>query len=209
MLAQDPADARADLRAGPRATVLARVVTEVLAPAVLTVSLLLLVGAWTADSWRRGLVHGLLAAFFAGLLPAAVLLVAVRRGHVGNRHVTTRAERPAVMALGLVSVVTGLVALVLAGASRELVVLVVAMAVGVLVGLGVSSFWKISIHTASAAGAVASLALLVHPGLVVTAPLVVLSAWSRVALGHHTVGQVGVGAAVGAVVATATIVVLQ
>jgi membrane-associated phospholipid phosphatase len=58
--------------------------------------------------------------------------------------------------------------------------------------------WKISIHCAVASGSVAILALTYGP-LVLGGYLVVgLLAWSRVALGDHTVAQVVVGAVLGA-----------
>lgn len=82
------------------------------------------------------------------------------------------------------------------------------MVAGVAVALAVSVFWKISIHTACVAGSVCVLAILVHPALMACAPVIVATAWARVALREHTLAQVVAGAAVGAVTAGTVLVLV-
>ena len=184
----------------------ARAITEVLAPVVLIFVVLLVVAIHATGDWLRGLWMGLLAAFFAGGLPYLVLITLVRRGRLADRHLSLRHERPAMMLFGLVSVSVGLWAMNALGAPGELLALVIAMVAGVAVALAISSFWKISIHTACVAGTVTVLAMLVHPVLALLAPLVVATAWARVALRDHTAAQVIAGAVVGAGVAAAVLV---
>lgn len=174
----------------------ARVVTEVMAPVVLVVVVTFVVAIHAAGS-GRGLLLGVVAMFFAAGLPYAILQVGIRRGVLGDRHLTQRHQGPVMMTIGLVSIVVGLLALSLLDAPRALFALVWGICAAVAVCLAVTLRWKISIHTACAGGVVAALAVLVNPWLLVVAPLVVLVAWSRVGLGDHTTRQVVVGAAVG------------
>jgi len=183
----------------------ARLITELLAPIVLIFVLLVVVAVDSTGSLVRGLVLGLVAAFFAGGLPYAVLILGVRRGRFGDRHLTRRQERPALMALGLASVIAGYFVMRWLAAPGALLALVVAMVAGVAVALAVSLFWKISVHTACVAGSVCVLAILVHPATLVLAPLIVATAWARVTLRDHTPAQVLVGAFVGAAVAGAVV----
>jgi hypothetical protein len=113
------------------------------------------------------------------------------------------------MAIALASVVVGLLVPRLLDAPRDLFALLTSMVAGVAVALAVTSFWRISIHAASAAGTVACLAILVSSWWLLLAPLVVLTGWARVEIRDHTAGQVFVGAVVGAVVATGVLLLVD
>lgn len=180
---------------------LARVSTEVFSPAYLVVGLQLLVGAATADSIPAGLAWGGLSALFAGVLPYAFLLHGVRRGRYGDRHVKVREQRMIPLLFAGGCVVTGLALLALLGAPRELTALAVAMLTGLVVTLAVTTVWKISVHTAVAAGTAVILTLVFGAALAVVWPIVAVTAWSRVVLRDHTVAQVLAGAVMGALVA--------
>jgi membrane-associated phospholipid phosphatase len=105
------------------------------------------------------------------------------------------------MLMGIASVLGGLGLLVTLRAPQELLALVAAMTVGLSVSLLVTLWWKVSVHTAVAAGAVTVLALVFGPALLAAWPLAGLIGWSRVQLGDHTPAQVLVGAVLGAAVA--------
>jgi len=111
----------------------------------------------------RGAGYAAVAIFFAAALPYAGLLVGVRRGRFADRHVRMRAQRPALLAFTLASVLTGLGALWALHAPRALFALMAAMVAGMAVTLLVSTAWKTSIHTSCVAGSVVSLALIVSP----------------------------------------------
>ncbi|MEV4479993.1 phosphatase PAP2 family protein [Micromonospora coxensis] len=184
---------------GP-ATRLARLVTELTAPAVL-VSVLTLVVGWQAARGARGLAWGLLATLFASGIPFAYILGGVRRGRLTDHHVGVREQRRVPLLFGLASAAAGLALLAALGAPRPVVALVAAGVVGLVVAVAVSHWWKMSIHTAVASGAVVVLALTFGPRLLAVAALPVLAGWSRVRLRAHTVPQVVVGGIVGAAVA--------
>ena len=179
---------------------MARLVTEVMSPVVLIVAVILIVAVHSAGL-VRGLALGLVAFFFAGGLPYGLVLIGVRRGLLTDHHISRREQRPPVMAIALASVVCGLLVLRWLDAPRALFALMAAMVAGLVVALAITSFWKISIHAATAAGTVASLAILVSPWWLIASPLVVLTGWARVEIRDHTPVQVLVGAIVGAVVA--------
>jgi hypothetical protein len=181
----------------------ARAVTELLAPAVLVGTLLVVLG-WHSAGYRPiGLVHGMIAGLFESALPFAYILRGVRAGRLTDHHIGVRQQRLGPLLVGAGSVIAGLVILIVLGASRPLLAAVVAGGVGLIVAAGISHWWKMSIHTAVAAGAATILALVFDSALLVGAafPLVVAVAWSRTRLRDHTVAQVSVGMVVGAAVA--------
>jgi membrane-associated phospholipid phosphatase len=180
---------------------LARLITEVLAPAHLVIGLLAVVAWDSAATWASRLLWGAVAATFAGVLPLAYLLRGARQGRWEDQHVGEREKRPAVILVILASVLIGTALLAATGAPRELLALLAAMVAGLLVTLAVTVVWKISVHAAVAAGTVVVLTLVFGPALSILWLLVGLLGWSRVALGDHTVGQVIGGALAGGVVA--------
>lgn len=173
----------------------ARRCTDLLEPTNWLIVTVLAVG-WHADG-RAGLGWGLLAAVFAGVVPAAFLSYGVRRGLWDDR--TVGARRPRLVVLGFItaSVAAGLVVLLVAGAPRLLTGYLAFMLGSVAVLAAITFVWKISIHCAVASGSVAILAVTFGPPVLSAYALVAVLAWSRVALGDHSVGQVIAGAALG------------
>jgi membrane-associated phospholipid phosphatase len=186
---------------------MARLVTEVMSPIVLIAVVTLIVAVHSAGA-VRGLALGLVAVFFAGGFPYGLVLIGVRRGLLTDHHISRREQRPRIMAIALASVAVGLLVLRWLDAPRALFALVVAMVAGLAVALAITSFWKISIHAASAAGTVACLAILVSPWWLLLAPLVVLTGWARVEIRDHTPVQVSAGAIVGAGVAAGVLLLV-
>ncbi|MEH0842581.1 phosphatase PAP2 family protein [Micromonospora sp. CPCC 205711] len=184
---------------GP-ATRLARLVTEVTAPAVLVTALTVAV-AWHGAGGPHGLAWGLLATVFASGIPFAYIVGSVRRGRLTDHHVGLREQRRVPLLFGLASAAAGLALLAALGAPRPVLALVAAGVVGLVVAVTVSHWWKMSIHSAVATGTVVVLALTFGPRLLVVAPLLPVVGWSRVRLRDHTVAQVVVGGAVGGLVA--------
>ena len=190
-----------DRPAAPPAARTARLVTEVLAPANLVISLLLVVAWNSAQTTAARLAWGLGAALFAGVLPLAYLLRVARQGRWTDHHVGEGEKRPAVMLVILASVLVGVGLMIAADAPRALLALMGAMAAGLLVTLAVTLVWKISIHAAVAAGSVVILTLVFGPALHALWALAALVGWSRVALRDHTATQVLGGAVAGGTVA--------
>lgn len=154
---------------------------------------------WHDEGWA-GLGWGAFAAVFTAVLPTLILRFGERRRYWDDRHVRRRQDRivaaPGVMA----SVVTGTALLYGLEATAVVTALVTAMLAVLLALLVLTFFWKVSVHCAVAAGAVAVLTSVFGLRMLALTPLVALIGWSRVRLRCHTVGQVTAGALVGAAV---------
>ncbi|MGW4812498.1 hypothetical protein ACWEPB_12735 [Kitasatospora cineracea] len=180
----------------------ARVVTDALAPANLVIALLLLIGWHSTRSWS-GLGWGLLAALFCGVVPISIIALGVKRGGLTDRHIRVRRQRLLPMALSLVSVAAGITLLYALGAPAEVSALVVAMLVGLVSTLLVTTGWQISLHNSVAGGTVMILVLALGPWLLLTTLGAAAIGWSRTVLKAHTLAQILAGTALGCVAALA------
>ncbi|GAA2982725.1 hypothetical protein [Actinokineospora diospyrosa] len=187
--------------AAARGNRLAKVITEVLSPAVVVLVLPLVV-AWTATAHDPALtlLWGLEVALFSSVLPMVFIIRGARSGRWDTHHVRDREHRLVPLAVGLASTAVGIGILVLADAPRQVLALSVAMFATLAVCVAITQRWKVSLHAAVAGGAVAMVALLHGPWSLLLAALVALVCWSRVVLGDHTVAQVVVGALLGPLV---------
>lgn len=199
---------RSRRQAGGSMDKLARAVTEVLAPANLAVSQLLLVG-WHSAPGAAGLGWGLFAATMCGVIPYGIVVAGVRRRRWTDRHLRDRTQRPIPLLAAVVLIATGLAMLVVLNGPPQLVALVAAMLTALTAALVVTLWWKLSVHAAAAGGTVAILTLTLGPALTLSIPVVALVAWSRVRLGDHTTAQTVAGAAVGGLIATIVFVVVR
>jgi membrane-associated phospholipid phosphatase len=190
------------VRRGPAA----RRVTYLLEPKNWIIATVVAVG-WKADG-AAGLGWGLLAAFFAAVLPTAFITRGIRRGRWEDRNVGARRPRLIVLSFIAASLATGFVLLNVLGAPPELTGYFGCLLASVAVLAVITAVWKISIHCAVASGSVTILALLYGPWLLPAYLLVALTAWSRVALKDHTAAQAVAGSVLGAAAAVVTYAVI-
>jgi hypothetical protein len=183
----------------------ARVLTEALAPLVVLLTVLLVTGVATAG-WPRGLLLGGVGGAVGAGIPLTVLVAGLRTGRYGDRHVTQREERPLLMVIGLISVLSGIGSMAILGAPRDLLIVMGALLIGVVITLVITLVWKVSAHAACAAGSAVVLVNLFGPALLSAAVPVAAVGWSRVALGDHTRAQVIAGTALGVAVVTGTLI---
>ncbi len=202
------ADDVAAARPGPGLR-LARIVTELTAPAVLVSLLTVVIGWHSAQGRLSGVGWGLVAVVFASLLPMAYIVGGVRRGRLTDHHVRVREQRRIPLLFGLGSVAAGLALLAVLGAPRPVLALVAAGLVGLVVAVTVSQWWKMSIHSAVAVGTLAVLLVTFGVWVLVATPLLGLVGWSRVRLGDHTPAQVLAGGVLGGLVAAVGFTVLR
>jgi membrane-associated phospholipid phosphatase len=152
---------------------------------------------WHADG-LAGLGWGLLATFFAAVVPTVFIDYGIWRGSWADRNVGARRARLVVLAFIIGSVATGLVMLIVLGAPR-LLIFYLAFMLGSVAALAlVTTVWKISIHCAVASGSVTILALTYGPLALPGCTLVGLVGWSRIAMKDHSLAQVLAGAVLGA-----------
>jgi membrane-associated phospholipid phosphatase len=182
-------------------------VTYLLEPKNWIIATVVAVG-WRADG-IAGLGWGLIAAFFAGVLPTLFITRGVTRGRWDDRNVGARGPRLLVLAFILASVTAGLVVLASLGAPRELTWYFGCLLGSIAVLAAITTVWKISIHCAVASGSATILSLLFGPPLLLSYVLVALTAWSRVKLKDHTAAQVIAGAVLGAAAAVVTYAIIR
>lgn len=195
---------------GDRRRGVAEIVTEVCSPAVVVILLPLAV-AWHATGYRPGptVLWGLVVALFASILPMAFIIRGARQGRWDGHHVRNREGRLIPLLLCLVSTVIGLLILLFGRAPRDVVALNMAMLVTLLVCTVITQWWKISLHSAVAGGAAATMVLIYGPLALVGVPVVALIAWSRVAVRDHTAAQAVAGTLIGPIVGGVVFVLVR
>ncbi|WP_406411296.1 hypothetical protein [Streptomyces sp. NBC_01614] len=199
--ASDPAylgHAAREFRAARDEAPSAWLVSEGFEPRNWMVFLTVLLG-WHADGFA-GVGWGLSAAVFTAVLPTVFLRFGERRNYWGDRKVRRRQDRVVAAPGVLASVIVGTVLLFVLGAPSEVSALVAAMLAVLLALLVITFSWKVSVHSAVAAGAIAILVSVFGPWAGLLVPLVALIGWSRIRLRCHTPAQVAVGAIMGAAV---------
>ncbi|MFC4144750.1 phosphatase PAP2 family protein [Micromonospora mangrovi] len=163
----------------------------------------------TAPAVVTGLGWALLAILFCSVVPYAVIWVGVRRGRLTDHHIGVREQRRMPLVYGLLSVLVGLSVLILAGAPQPLIAMVVVMLAVLLVVTAINQAWKLSAHSAVAAGSVSVLIIVFGPALSPSLAIVALVCWSRVRLRDHTIGQVVAGSLAGTLVAVPTFLLVS
>jgi membrane-associated phospholipid phosphatase len=188
----------------------ARIITEVLSPAVVVILLPISV-AWqaTGHDTPRTLLWSVVVATFYSVLPMIFIGLGARRGRWDGHHVRDREHRLVPMLMCLVSALAGLAILLLGSAPRDVIALSWAMIVTLLVCTVITRWWKVSLHATVAGGAVATVTLLYGPWLLLLVGLLGLVCWSRVKLTDHTATQVLVGALLGPTVGGAVFLLLR
>ncbi|MFD4344066.1 hypothetical protein ACFWQ6_04115 [Streptomyces coelicoflavus] len=186
----------------------ARLITEVLAPANLVITILVVIG-WHSTTSLSGAGWGLIAGLFCGGLPIAFIIAGARRGHWTDKHVKVRSQRWIPLGATLASVLVGTALLALLDAPQDVIALVFAMIAGLLLTMLVTIWWKVSVHTAVASGVVSILAVAVSPWTLLGYAVVAAIAWSRASLRDHTPAQTIAGAVLGAVAAVSVFAALR
>ncbi|MEV6907602.1 hypothetical protein [Amycolatopsis sp. NPDC051071] len=180
----------------------ARIATEVLAPWV-WVLLLPLAVAWQVTSHHVGetLLWGLITGVFGSILPMAVIIRGAKKGQWDSHHVTNRAARviPFAACIGFLAIGFGI--LIVGNAPRELIALAAAELISLVISVAITfgAKFKVSMHAAVAAGAVAVLVQVYNPWAALLLLGVAWVCWSRVELKDHTTAEVSVGTLVGLV----------
>lgn len=168
----------------------AAIVSELLSPWVINFVFFLILGAST-KAWPAALIAGL----GTGPVIMVAILAMMRLGKVGNHHVTQREQRGQVLAVVFIIVALTLCLLwvvttphvIWAGMTSALVFLI---GFGLVTVVGKI---KASIHVGLWVCLVTFLTLAINPWWSLAYVITPLSAWSRIVIKHHTVGEVMAG----------------
>lgn len=182
----------------------ARVTSEILAPWILAAVMPPLIAGMTTTPWWRGVLLGLMVTVISAGVPYTVVAVGVRRGRYADHHVSNRADRPALLGIAVAATIASFALLVLLDGSRQVLALMLLMVACVAVGMVISRWWKVSLHSMVVAASVTVLVGL-EPW---TFPVVL--AWPAVAAARvsqraHTIAQVVTGGSVGVALALAAL----
>jgi membrane-associated phospholipid phosphatase len=187
----------------PPARRVATLVTTATSPTLLLAGLYPVVGALAVGA--VGVAWSLVGMLFTVVIPAVIVDRGVRSGRYTDHHLREREQRAVPLGLAALSVATGVVVLLVAGAPREITALQIAVLVTVAVATGITLVWKVSFHAAVVAAAASVLTLLGGPWWALSWLAVPLVGWARLVLRAHTLAQVLAGFAVGAGVTTAVL----
>lgn len=192
----------------PRRRLVARVVTEVFAPAQIVAALLVVMAIHLAPP-RDAIRWALISIVFASLVPMAYVVAQVRRRRLTDHHVGVRTQRTIPMLVAITSTIVGLVVLAKLGAPRELIALAAAGVAGLGVTLLITLVWKVSMHSAVLGGAITIVLIVFGFQWVVLLAILASVAWARVELGDHSPAEVIGGAGIGTAVAASVFLLLK
>lgn len=159
----------------------------------------LVIGSWALGKHCGSRRWGIATGLGLGAIPQAGISWYVHRQQLTDRHVSRREDRPLVITAIMGSVAATMAAQRVGQAPVEVRGMTDGALASLIVAGGISSKWKVSLHTAVLTGMVVSLGGLASPKYKWVGTLVPILAWSRVRLGDHTVGQTAAGVALGVV----------
>ena len=174
----------------------ARLVSNILAPATVSLPLIVLVALYHTQNVLRALFYALITLFFLSIGPLIYILIAVRVGKISDVDVSRRTERAGPFLFGISSVLAGWLVLILLRGPENLQNLLFITAVSGIVMMVTTLWWKISIHSSSMGGVATILTAFYGAVMLPTFLLLILVSWSRVVLRRHTVSQVIAGSLV-------------
>ncbi len=179
--------------AKPLHTRIARYVSNILAPATISLPLVLLLAFYHAHDPEKALFYAGITLLFASLGPLIYIIIGVRLGKLSDIDVSRRSQRSGPFLFGLISVTLGLFILLALHGPKVLTTLLIITIVSGLCMMFITIWWKISIHASSLAGAATILTGLYGALMLPAFILLVLVCWSRVVLRRHTIAQVIAG----------------
>lgn len=181
---------------------LARFISNILAPASVSLPFVLLVAFYHAKSLGSAFYYACITLFFLSFGPMIYIIIGVRLGKFSDVDVSRRSERVEPFLFGITSVSLGYILLYFSHGPKNLQTLLLITAVSGVIMMIITLWWKISIHASSLAGAITILTALYGAIVLPSLVLLVLVNWSRVVLHRHTLAQVVGGSLVSIALAT-------
>ena len=175
-------------------TKLANYISDYLNPLIISLILLAAVSLDTAADVREALGwFGLVV--ILNILPVfLVAVLLVRSGRMDALFSNRRHQRHRMYVIGLFFTVITMLCLEFLGAPLAIMAVLVSSLVTVVTFAAVNLWWKISVHTSTAAAMVVVLHILYGWWAAPAFLIIPVMGWARVHLAQHTVGQVLIGA---------------
>jgi len=178
---------------------IARYVSNILAPATISLPFILLVAFYQTQDRLSALIYACITLFFLSVGPLLYIIIGVRLGKLSDIDVSRRTQRVGPFIFGIVSVMIGWLVLTLTNGPRNLQTVMIITAFSGIIMMVITFWWKISMHASSLGGVATMLTALYGAVMVPLFVLLVLVSWSRVVLRRHTVPQVIAGSLAGIV----------
>ena len=187
-----------------RGYALARAISQLLHPIILSLVSICIVGMLGVPPLRVGLPWVLICAFIQ-IVPGAIFFtVRLRQGAYTDDDVSVRSQRNELYLFGVLTLTVGLSILWFLHAPAPIMALLASAALLGLLSWAINLAWKISIHAATM-GSTATLATLYSERLGLTLWLCALAlGWARMRTRNHTLFQVIAGLALAAVCVVGT-----
>jgi hypothetical protein len=179
---------------------IARQVSNILAPATISLPFILLVAFYQAQDKLSALKYAGITLLFLSIGPLLYIIVGVRLGKLSDIDVSRRSQRVGPFIFGIVSATIGWIILSLTNGPRNLQTVMIITAFSGIIMMVITLWWKISMHTSSLGGVATMLTVLYGAVMLPLFILLVLVSWSRLELRRHTVPQVIAGSFAGIVV---------
>lgn len=189
-----------DLDPNPSSTLVrvARLYSDIISPPVVSAALGFSV-AWVDLPFWPGFAWAAVYGIMVSLVPICVVLFLLRRGLIGDLHMSNRRERYIPYLVGFVCALLALIVVSAFDSSRLLRSLAVCNTVGLAALGSINTRWLISNHTASLMMAVTFVGFVFGAAVsVALIPLVGLTFLTRWWLKRHNVAQLVAGLLVGA-----------
>ena len=177
----------------------ARRVSNILAPATISLPFILLVAFYQAQDQLTALIYACITLFFLSVGPLLYIIIGVRLGKLSDIDVSRRSQRVGPFMFGIVSVMIGWFVLTLTNGPRNLQTVMIITVFSGIIMMAITFWWKISMHASSLGGVATMLTVLYGAVMLPLFVLLVLVSWSRVVLRRHTVTQVIAGSLAGIV----------
>lgn len=177
----------------PRHIRIAHLVSNILAPATISLPFVFLVAFYHAQDQLAAFLYACTTLFFLSFGPLLYIIIGVRLGKLSDVDVSRRTERSGPFLFGILSVAIGWLVLALINGPKNLQTVLIITAASGVVMMVITLRWKISIHASSMGGAATMLTALYGAVMLPLFVLVALVSWSRVALHRHTKAQVVAG----------------
>jgi len=178
---------------------IARYVSNILAPATISLPFILLVAFYQTQDQLSALIYAFITLFFLSVGPLLYIIIGVRLGKLSDIDVSRRTQRVGPFIFGIVSVMIGWLVLTLTNGPRNLQTVMIITVFSGIIMMVITFWWKISMHASSLGGVATMLTALYGAVMLPLFVLLVLVSWSRVALRRHTVPQVIAGSLAGIV----------
>ena len=184
---------------------IARQVSNILAPATISLPFILLVAFYQAQNKLSALIYACITLFFLSVGPLLYIIIGVRLGKLSDIDVSRRSQRVGPFIFGIVSVTIGWIFLSLTNGPRNLQTVMIMTVCSGIIMMVITFWWKISMHASSLGGVATMLTVLYGAIMLPLFVLLVLVSWSRVVLRRHTVPQVIAGSLAGIVLTLITL----